>query len=67
MNFEYASELVHDLSELLSALLELEGELVLAPPGSQAKAIQDQINEVKSDIKDLASELLDGGLKVLID
>ena len=65
MSFEIAAELVHDLSEALESLVELEGELVVAPPGSHAKKIQVELDTVKATIKYLVEDLRDWGLTEL--
>jgi len=58
--------MVHDLSDALVELVELEGELVTAPPGSHAKAIKEQIASLKMHIAYLIEDLQNGGLESLV-
>lgn len=68
MTFEDAAELVHELSNKLAIMVELKGDLVMAPEGTtQAKKLQELIDTEATATQALIDDLSEYGLHILQD
>lgn len=68
MTFEDAVKLVHDLSDGLAEMVELEGDLAMVSKGtSHYKAINSKLDKTKEKVQDLLAELEWSGLETISD